>query len=34
MYEENLGAPSEIDTKEKIRIDFKDKFRNNSLERV
>ncbi len=32
-YRENLGATSEIG-KEKIQIDFKDKFQNNSLERV
>ncbi len=30
---ENLGATSEIGTEEKTRIDFKDKFQNNSLER-
>ncbi len=31
---ENLGATSEIGTEKKIRIYFKSKFRNNSLEKV
>ncbi len=35
ISQENLGATSEMGTKEKIPIDFKGKFRNNnSLERV
>ncbi len=34
ISQENLGATSEIGTEKKIQIDFKSKFRNNSLERV
>ncbi len=33
-YREKLGVTSKIGTEEKIRIHFKDKFQNNSLERV
>ncbi len=33
-YRENLGATSEIRTEEKIQIDFKDKFQNNSLQKI
>ncbi len=29
-----MGASSEIGTEEKVRIDFKNKFQNNSVKRV